>query len=252
MKKRDGINNLIRDLEKQIKENNKILDECTQQENDLTLRVKNLPYNLDEIEIMIQKPDRIREEIEIERNNIENMKKEINDNEMQFRTQCEALVLIANDLNGIADELNVGNSIKINDSGENTDELFSANIEEIVQNILSKKPDINKIEIENAKISNEKNEIDAEMMRLKKEEEELLSKINSIKDSNGKDVDKVNKKLNDIQKENKKLTREIQSNDDSVKGLFTKLDDKFKSVSNHISSKLAEYLDELRKVQEEI
>ena len=180
------------------------------------------------------------------------MKKEINDNEKQFRNQCEALIQLANDLNGIADELNIGNSIKINDCSESTEELFGANLDEIVQSILAKKPDICKIEIENAKISDEKNKISNEMMRLKKEEEELLSSINSIKDSNGKDVDKVNKKLSDIQKENKKLTREIQSNDDSVKGLFTKLDDKFKSVSNHISSRFAEYLNELRKVQEEI
>ena len=65
VKKRDGINNSIKDLEKQIQNNIQILDECTQEENDLTTKVKNLPYNLEEIEIMIQKPDRIREEIEI-------------------------------------------------------------------------------------------------------------------------------------------------------------------------------------------
>ena len=180
------------------------------------------------------------------------MKEQINDNENQFKTQCEALILIANDLNGIASQLNIENSITINDEGEATGELFGTDIDEIVLNILSQKPDINMIQNENAKIIAERNEIDKEMMDLKQREEDLLKEINSIKDSNGKDVDKINKKLSDIQKENQKLTREIQNNDDSVNGLFTRLDEKLKSVSSHISNRFAEYLEELRKVQEEM
>lgn len=253
VKKRDEVNNLVFDLERQIKNNKQTLQQCTQVEEDIKIKVKNLRYDVKEIEEMLQKPGRIRKEIELEKQNIEDMKKEINENEIKYRNQCEALALVANDLNGIADELNIGISIKINDDSEKTDELFGTNLDDVVQSILAKKPDICQIENENAKILAENNEIDAEMRLLKEEEEKLLSSIDLIKkESNGKDFDKVNKKLNDIQKENKKLTKEIQNNDGSVKELFTKLDDKFKSVSSHISSRFEEFLTELRKVQEEM
>lgn len=252
VKERDKINALITDLGEQIQDYEKIYNESIQKENDITTKINNLPYDLSSIETMLNKPDLIKKEIDEENNNIKKMKEQINDNENQFKTQCEALILIANDLNGIASQLNIENSITINDEGEATGELFGTDIDEIVLNILSQKPDINMIQNENAKIIAERNEIDKEMMDLKQREEDLLKEINSIKDSNGKDVDKINKKLSDIQKENQKLTREIQNNDDSVNGLFTRLDEKLKSVSSHISNRFAEYLEELRKVQEEM
>ncbi|OHS95249.1 hypothetical protein TRFO_02232 [Tritrichomonas foetus] len=241
----------IKHIEDQSNELTEHLKGFQQEVDSLNQKVKELPYNLDTIEEMVRKPELIIFETDNEKKEIEKMQKQITENNKQFKDQCEALSLIAHDMNEIIRELNIGAPIKINDNGSGTNELFGTNLDEIVQTILSNRPDMQQVEIEKAKINSERFEIEREMEELKREEESLMFELETSNNDGGK-IDKLNKKLIDAQNENRKLTREIQNDQDAVKVHINKLDEKYKMVTSHISEKLEAYLKELQRVQTEV
>ena len=251
-KKREELLKGIKNLEEQNQDLLKIMGEYDQEIVSLKSKVNQMPYDSKTIQQLLNKPELIKNETENERNEIIKMTKEIQENERQFKDQCEALSLIANDMNEVIKEANIASLVCINDKAESTDEMFGTNLDQVIQNIFTNKPDIQKIEIERAKINTERHEIEEEMKQLRKEEEDLLFELESNKDGNGKDIEKLNRRLMDAQNETKKLSREIQTDQDCLKTQLCRLEDKYKTSTRQINEKLNLYLRELQRVQNEL
>lgn len=251
-KQRDELNQVIDMMSRKNQALTDELADLKQKESDLNAQASKLPYNRQNISDLIKNAEAINVQIDEKRNAIEDMNKLIAEEDVYFKTQLSAMAQLSNDLGEVLTQLHIDNPIVINEKGQTSDELFGTNIDELVELVMSKKPNIQEIENENDQITQERKEVQNKIEELKKEEERLQIELESSKDPSGKDIGKLNKRLTELQNKNKQLAHEVDNGSETVKANLSRLDDKFKSVTDHISSRLAEYLNELRKVQEDM
>ena len=183
----------------------------------------------------------IEKNLEIQKENIQNIDKEINKFNKLIIEEKEAINMMLNDLNNYYQEINIDNKINLSNNIDN--DLIN-----LRNNIIKMQPLNDELEIEENRIENEKKTLELENKSLDKEIELLSKEIKQLNDFKNSNKQSLQKQINDLKaNESKKASKFIQEKREAE----NKLQEVIQAFEKHkdiINSKVSLIYREMEKI----